>query len=137
MGGMLYRCAEVCSVWEAIPLLGRLAKSLTTTSINVAIGLSPVIGLDWTIDQACQLGNSYTLEDNLRYSLLIQQLSSRISHLMSGNQGSSTGLPLESESSIVLTILEGDLADLENHLNGRLQGIISSLLTVPPRFMWS
>jgi hypothetical protein len=95
---------------------------LILQSITVSIGQQPLINFDWAIDRACELGNVYTLPDDLRYSLLIQQFSVRICQVMSENRQSLTGLPAEGEVGKLLAMLETELEDLQRTLGDNLSG---------------
>jgi hypothetical protein len=92
------------------------------TSITVFIGQQPLLTYDWAIDRACELGSIYTLPDDLRYSLIIQRFSYRISQVMSENRESLTGLPTENEIGKLLAMLEAELGELERTLGEKLSG---------------
>jgi len=75
---------------------------------------------DWGIDRACEVGNSYTLPDDMRYHLILLRFCDRVTKLMSGNMSSPLGLPADSERVLLMNLLEEDLDALEATLIGKL-----------------
>ncbi len=51
-------------------------------SSGAAAGHLPIAPFDWTIDRACENGNIYTLPDELRFKLIIERFSNRVSKAM-------------------------------------------------------
>jgi len=46
------------------------------------MGHLPIAPFDWTIDRACEIGNIYTLPDELRFKLIIQRHCNRVTRAM-------------------------------------------------------
>jgi hypothetical protein len=75
-------------------------------SVTMSIGQPSTLPCDWAINRPCELGNKYTLPDNLRHRLLIYKYIARVNSVMAGNDGSPTGYPDENESCVLMAMLE-------------------------------
>ncbi|KAH8820272.1 hypothetical protein F5884DRAFT_41102 [Xylogone sp. PMI_703] len=71
---------------------------------------------DWAIERACALGNKYTLPDDMRHILMIQKFLDRVHKTMSENSRSPNGYPSDSESNVLMSILERDFTVLETEI---------------------
>jgi hypothetical protein len=94
-------------------------------------GAPPLLGcFDWSIDRACEIGNHYTLPDNMRYHLILVKFCDRVTKIMSGNNSSPLGMPADGERVLLMNVLEDDLDTLEAQFSGKLsrefQGFHSS-----------
>jgi hypothetical protein len=78
---------------------------------------------DWALDQACEIGNKYTMPENLRYYLLIHKYIARVNTVMSGNDRSPTGYPSDIESCVLMKMLEGDFVGLESQIRHNITGL--------------
>lgn len=76
-----------------------------------------MLSSDWAIDQACEVGNRYTLPENLRSQLLIYKFIARVNKVMTESDRSPTGYPPEAESYVLMTMLEADFSTLERQIN--------------------
>jgi hypothetical protein len=95
--------------------------SLTLKSMAVAVGYPPTGScFDWSIDRFCELGNTHTLTDDLRYHLIIQRFCYRVSRVMSANVCDPLGLPPDSQHPLMMKVLEHDLNTLEGQIFGKL-----------------
>lgn len=84
-------------------------------------GAPPLMGcFDWSIDRACELGNPYTLPDDMRYHLILLRFCDRVTRIMSGNNSSPLGMPADGERVLLMNILEEDLNTLEAQFDGKL-----------------
>jgi hypothetical protein len=72
---------------------------------------------DWAIDQACEIGNRYTLPESLRCQLLIYRFLARVNKVMTESDRSPTGYPPEAESYVLMTMLETDFSTLERQIS--------------------
>jgi len=77
----------------------------------------PTAPFDWTVDQACQLGNIYTLSEDLRFKLLVHRYCNRITQLMCGISNESMDFQSPSDRVTFLTSWENDMAMLETELD--------------------
>ena len=77
-------------------------------------------GFEWSIERACEVGNSYTLPDSMRYHLKLLRFCDRVTKIMSGNNASPLGMPPDSERVLLMNILEEDLDILEAQFDGKL-----------------
>jgi hypothetical protein len=93
-------------------------------SVTASAGQPSTFSHDWAIDQACEIGNKYTLPDNLRCHLLIHKYIARINTVMIESGRSPTGYPPESESCVLMEMLEKDFGDLERSMGHRITGLI-------------
>ena len=94
-------------------------------------GAPPLLGcFDWSIDRACEIGNHYTLPDDMRYHLILVKFCDRVTKIMSGNLSSPLGMPADGERVLLMNVLEDDLDTLEAQFSGKLsresQGFRSS-----------
>jgi hypothetical protein len=84
-------------------------------------GAPPLLGcFDWSIDRACEIGNPYTLPDDMRYHLILLRFCDRVSKIMSGNNSSPLGMPADGERMLLMNVLEEDLNTLEAQFSGRI-----------------
>jgi hypothetical protein len=91
--------------------------------ITSTTGQQPLIPHDWAIDRACDTGNLYTVDDDLRHTLMIQKFSARVSYLMSDNRQNPTGQPTEVDIALIMALLERDLEDMTKQVEESLSGI--------------
>jgi len=76
--------------------------------------------VDWSIDRACEIGNQYTLPDDMRYHLILSRFCDRVTRIMSGNTANPLGMPEDGERVLLMNVLEEDLNTLEAQFNGKL-----------------
>jgi hypothetical protein len=82
-------------------------------SVTICAGQPSLFSSDWAVDRACEVGNSYTVPDNLRYYLLIYRFMVRVNKIMTKRTRSPVGQPTEKESDGLMKLLECDFEDLE------------------------
>ena len=99
------------------------AKPAKLYSVTGAIGQPSPLSSDWAIDRACEPGDKYSLPTNLRQHLIIYKFIARVNGAMSDHDGRPAAQPTENERSVVMAMLEQDLADLERKLGPRLSGM--------------
>ncbi len=75
---------------------------------------------DWSIDRACEVGNPYTLPEDMRYHLIFLRFCNKVTKIMSGNNSSSLGIPADSERVLLMNLLEEELNTLEAESNEKL-----------------
>lgn len=92
-----------------------------TKSMTLVFGYPPILShFDWTMERACEVGNSHTLSDGLRYRLMILKFCHRVSTVMSSNNANSLGLPSENEHFLIMNLLEREFSELEGQLAKKL-----------------
>jgi hypothetical protein len=79
---------------------------------------------DWVIDQACDVGNQYSVPNNLRYHLLICKFIARANSLMAEYDRSPSGCGSEGEGVVLISLLEKDFTDLERQIGSKLTGMV-------------
>jgi hypothetical protein len=90
-------------------------------SMSAHQGTPPLMGcFEWSIDRACEVGNSYTLPDSMRYHLILLRFCDRVTKIMSDNNASPLGMPPDSERVLLMNVLEEDLNTLEAQFDGKL-----------------
>ena len=89
-------------------------------SITSSIGHVSLFTTDWTIERACGAANPHALPRDLQHILLILRFCQRIHRTMGANERSPTGHPVESESIILMKLLERDFEDLERQMGDAL-----------------
>ena len=115
---MLHCCTGVSSI---LPSGGIAYANLR--SLNASAGQPSTFSCDWAIDRACEVGNKYTLPENLRCHLLIYRFIARVNTVMTESAQSPTGYPPEAESCVLMAILEKDLGDLERQISCKMNGL--------------
>lgn len=113
MGWLFYFGAEVSTGINYLKILFESNPS----SVAASSGQPPIFSGDWAIDQACGVGNKYTLPENLRTQLLIYKFIARVNKVMTGSERSATGYPPEAESYVLMAMLEADFCALERQIN--------------------
>jgi transcriptional regulatory protein LEU3 len=88
-------------------------------SVTTCAGQPSLFSSDWAIDHACEVGNSYTVPDNLRYHLLIYRYMVRVNKAMAKRTRSPVGQPTERESDGLMKLLECDFEDLERQIGDK------------------
>lgn len=87
-------------------------------SSGAMVGQLPNAPFDWTIDRACEIGNIYTLPDELRFKLIIQRYCNRVTKAMWNISYDLVTVHLSNRrSSFVEESWENDIAMLENGLD--------------------
>lgn len=82
--------------------------------MTVHFGHPPMVScFDWATDRACEVGNAYTLPDDLRHHLILQRFAHKATQLISNNRADPLGFPSESEFAVVMEMLEADLGVIE------------------------
>ena len=76
--------------------------------------------VDWSIGRACEIGNQYTLPDDMRYHLILSRFCDRVTRIMSGNNASPLGMPEDGERVLLMNVLEEDLNTIEAQFSGKL-----------------
>lgn len=72
---------------------------------------------DWTIDRACETGNTYTLPDELRFKVIIQRYCHRVMKVLCSNVVDPSGIQSPIDRSSFMISWGNDLFTLENELN--------------------
>lgn len=58
------------------------AANIVSQFSSTVVGQLPNAPFDWTIDRACEIGNIYTLPDDIRFKLIIQRYCNRVTKIM-------------------------------------------------------
>jgi hypothetical protein len=121
MGWLFYFRAKVST---RIKYLEMLFES-NPSSVAASSGQPPTFSGDWAIDQACGVGNKYTLPENLRTQLLIYKFNSRVNKVMTESERSATGYPPAAESYVLMAMLETDFCALERQIDHEETSILN------------
>ena len=81
------------------------------------MGQLPNPPFDWTIDRACEIGNMYTLPDELRFKLVIQRYCHRVTKTMWNISYDPITVHLSDRRSSFTELWGNDIAMLENELD--------------------
>jgi hypothetical protein len=94
---------------------------LITKSMSAHQGAPPQMAcIDWSIDRACEIGNQYSLPDDMRYHLMMSRFCDRVTKIMSGNNASQLGMPADGDRVLLMNVLEEDLNTMEAQFAGKL-----------------
>jgi hypothetical protein len=91
---------------------------------SASAGQPSMFSGDWAIDQACEIGNRYTLPENLRSQLLIYKFFARVNKVMTESDRSPTGYPPEAECYGLMAMLEADFSTLERQINRNITSML-------------
>lgn len=112
MGGVFYLRTKVSSKINDL----RITSGSNPSSVAASSGQPLTFSGDWAIDQACDVGNKYSLPDNIRTQLLIYKFIARVNKIMTESERSATGYPPEAESYVLMAMLETDFYALERQI---------------------
>ena len=76
----------------------------------------PNAPLDWTILHSCEVGNVYTLPDDIRLKVIIVGICERLAKSMCGNLADPFGLPPSQDIGVLIGAREAELDVLEAEL---------------------
>ncbi|KAE9369652.1 hypothetical protein N431DRAFT_427821 [Stipitochalara longipes BDJ] len=111
--------------FERLPVDGHIktwaACNIVSQYMSAHQGAPPqMAGIDWSIDRACEVGNQYTLPDDMRYHLILSRFCDRVTRIMSGNNASPLGMPADGDRVLLMNVLEQDLNTIEAQFDGKL-----------------
>jgi hypothetical protein len=77
---------------------------------------------DWAIDNACEVGNKYTVHDNLRHHLLIYKFMAKVNSVLADSDRPTSESASDNERVILISVLERDFTDLERQIRHKISG---------------
>ena len=104
-----------------LSLKRNIHNQLRSSNLNhrsgAVVGQLPNSPFDWTIDRACEIGNMYTLPDELRFKLVIQRYCHRVTKTMWNISYDPITVHLSDRRSSFTELWGNDIAMLENELD--------------------